>query len=91
MLGQSVLTRASGSSSDNRVFVYEVTGLRQSDQTETSAYPLRTSSSIFIQVPYNRMNDEMQRINRLGGNIVSIQTLADYLAQTSNSAAATEG
>jgi phycocyanin-associated rod protein len=75
MLGQSALTRASSSTFANRVFVYEVTGLRQSDQTENSAYPLRTSSSVFIQVPYNRMNEEMRRITRLGGNIVNIRPL----------------
>jgi hypothetical protein len=28
-----------------------------------------------ITVPYNRMNEEMQRINRMGGKIVSIQPL----------------
>lgn len=75
MLGQSALTRASGSSFENRIFVYEVAGLRQSDQTDNSAYPLRKSSSVFIQVPYSRMNDEMRRITRLGGNIVSIRPL----------------
>ncbi len=32
MLGQSALTGASSSSSNNRVFVYEVEGLRQNEQ-----------------------------------------------------------
>jgi phycocyanin-associated, rod len=81
MLGQSALTRASGPTFDNRVFVYEVTGLRQSEQTENKAYPLRTSSSVFIQVPYNRMNEEMRRITRLGGQIVGIQSLGEHQAQ----------
>lgn len=86
MLGQSALTRASGSSFENRVFVYEVTGLRQSDQTENSAYPLRTSGSVFIQVPYSRMNDEMRRITRLGGNIVSIRPLSAEESSSANTA-----
>ncbi|MBF2048506.1 phycobilisome linker polypeptide [Leptolyngbya sp. 7M] len=73
MLGQSVLTNPSSSSAENRVFVYEVTGLRQNDQTDKNNYAMRTSSSIFIQVPYNRMNQEMQRITRMGGKIVAIR------------------
>lgn len=78
MLGQSALTRASSSSSENRVFVYEVVGLRQSEQTDRTSYPLRNSSSVFVQVPYSRMNEEMQRISRLGGKIVGIHSLADF-------------
>jgi len=73
MLGQSALTGGSSSNSDNRVFVYEVEGLRQNDQTENNRYPVRNSSTILIQVPYNRMNDEMRRITRLGGKIVGIR------------------
>jgi sulfite reductase alpha subunit-like flavoprotein len=82
MLGQSALTRAAGPGADNRVYVYEVTGLRQSDQTDKATYPIRTSGSTFIQVPYSRMNEEMRRITRLGGQIVSIQSLADFRART---------
>jgi sulfite reductase alpha subunit-like flavoprotein len=80
----TAFTRASGSSADSRVFVYEVTGLRQSDQTENRNYPVRNSGSIFIQVPYNRMNEEMRRISRLGGKIVGIhspETLPSSAAQ----------
>lgn len=78
MLGQSALTRASSSSSENRVFVYEVTGLRQNDQTDKTRYPVRNSSSTFVQVPYSRMNEEMRRIARLGGKIVGIHSLAEF-------------
>ncbi len=94
MLGQSALTRASSSSSENRVFVYEVTGLRQNDQTQRASYPVRTSSNVFIQVPYNRMNEEMRRISRLGGKIVGIHPLAEFSgngqAQASADAAQSE-
>jgi hypothetical protein len=88
MLGQSALTRASSSSSENRVFVYEVTGLRQNDQTDRASYPLRNSSSVFIQVPYNRMNDEMRRIARMGGKIVGIHSLADFSGTSPSQASA---
>jgi phycocyanin-associated, rod len=72
MLGRSVL--ASGTSSDNRVFVYEVAGLRQNDQTESNNHEIRHSSIVTMKVPFNRMNEFMQRIQRQGGTIVSIQT-----------------
>ncbi|UBF29673.1 phycobilisome linker polypeptide [Kovacikia minuta CCNUW1] len=78
MLGQSALTRASGSLSDNRVFIYEVEGLRQNDQTENNSYPVRSSGNQFIPVPYNRMNEEMRRITRLGGKIVGIRPLNNH-------------
>jgi ferredoxin--NADP+ reductase len=64
---------AASSESGGRVFVYEVEGLRQSQETDLTSYPIRRSGSVFIAVPYNRMNQEMQRIVRLGGKIVSIR------------------
>ena len=76
MLGQPLM-RASSSASDNRIFVYEVAGLRQNDQTNNNSYPVRNSSTILIQVPYSRMNDEMRRITRLGGRIVGIHPLSE--------------
>lgn len=68
------------SAANDRVFVYEVEGLRQNEQTTKNNYPVRTSGNQFVQVPYSRMNDEMLRISRLGGSIVAIHSLADYLA-----------
>jgi ferredoxin--NADP+ reductase len=53
---------------NSRLFVYEVVGLDQNDLT-------RRSGSQFFTVPYARMNQEMQRILRLGGKIVSIKPL----------------
>jgi phycocyanin-associated, rod len=81
MLGQSALTGASSSSSNSRVFVYEVEGLRQNEQTENNKYQIRNSSTILIQVPYNRMNDEMRRITRLGGRIVGIRPANETSAE----------
>ncbi|MGL5083245.1 MAG: phycobilisome linker polypeptide [Microcoleaceae cyanobacterium] len=73
MLGQSAIARISGSPANNRVFIYEVTGLRQTNQNDKNSYPFRTSGSTFIQVPYSRMNEEMRRITQMGGQIVNIR------------------
>jgi phycocyanin-associated, rod len=72
MLGRSIL--ASGAGGDNRVFIYEVAGLRQSEQTANNDYEIRQGGTIEMQVPFSRMNEYMQRINRLGGRIVSIKS-----------------
>ena len=79
----SAFNQASSSASNNRIFVYEVVGLRQNAQTASRSYPVRNSSSLFIQVPYNRMNDEMRRITRLGGKIVGIHLPEDLPLATS--------
>jgi phycocyanin-associated, rod len=73
MLGLLSPNRATSSSANDRIFVYEVEGLQQNDQTDNNRYPVRNSSKILLQVPYSRMNAEMQRITRLGGRIVSIR------------------
>ena len=71
---------------NNRMFVYEVVGLSQNGKSNLN-YSIRNSGSQFITVPYNRMNQEMQRINRLGGQIVSIKPLNNgSTAEVSNSA-----
>ncbi|MGD1804816.1 phycobilisome linker polypeptide [Dapis sp. BLCC M126] len=75
MLGKSLMGGRSSSPSKNRTFVYEVTGLRQNGENDNNDYPFRSSSSMFIQVPYDRMNDEMVRIGRMGGKIVNIRPL----------------
>ena len=59
----------------NRFFVYEVVGLKQNEVTDQSESPIRNSGSVYITVPYNRMNQEMQRITRMGGKIKSIKPL----------------
>jgi len=57
----------------SRLFIYEVEGLRQNSETDKTDYPIRRSGNVFITVPYSRMNQEMQRITRMGGRIVSIR------------------
>lgn len=78
MLGKSVISGRSSSSSNSRAFVYEVTGLKQNQENDSNSYALRSSSSMFISVPYNRMNEEMQRIGKMGGTIVNIQSLENF-------------
>ncbi|MBE9093501.1 phycobilisome linker polypeptide [Tychonema sp. LEGE 07203] len=76
MFGQIVAGKSGNTASAGRCFRYEVVGLRQSDDTENIDYSIRSSGSTFITVPYNRMNQEMQRITRMGGKIVNIQPLS---------------
>jgi ferredoxin--NADP+ reductase len=59
----------------NRVFVYEVTGLRQSSEASQQSYPIRQSGSIFLTATYAQMSEMMQRVNRRGGKILSIRPL----------------
>jgi phycocyanin-associated rod protein len=75
MLGQAAIVSADSNPSASRVFVYEVAGLRQNDENDKNSYQFRQSSNVFIKVPYNRMNEEMRRITRMGGTIVNIQPL----------------
>lgn len=81
MLGQVAGLNQSNTNAGNRFFRYEVTGLRQNEETDQSNYSIRQSGSVFMTVPYNRMNEEMQRITRLGGKIVSIQPLSVQIEQ----------
>ena len=78
MLGSSLVGGRSSSPAKNRVFVYEVTGLKQSDTNDSNSYAFRSSSSVFVRVPYSRMNEEMQRIGKMGGTIVNIQPLDSF-------------
>ncbi|WP_071455761.1 ferredoxin--NADP reductase [Gloeomargarita lithophora] len=59
------------------MFIFEVVGLRQSPATDNFNYAIRQSGRIWFQVPYQRMNQEMQRIQRLGGRIVSMRPLSE--------------
>lgn len=76
MYSPSVVASSAGSSNnENRLFIYEVVGLSQNGNTNSLNYPVRRSGSVLITVPYGRMTQEMQRIVRLGGKIVSIRPL----------------
>jgi ferredoxin--NADP+ reductase len=73
MYNPSLSGNAGNSAANNRLFVYEVIGLRD---MQSSAANIRNSGTTFITVAYARMNQEMRRIANLGGKIVSIRPLA---------------
>ncbi|MBV9386301.1 MAG: phycobilisome linker polypeptide [Chroococcidiopsidaceae cyanobacterium CP_BM_ER_R8_30] len=75
MFGQTTVGSGGISSNASRVYRYEVVGLRQNEENDKNNYEIRRSGSVFITVPYNRMSEEMQRILRMGGKIVSIKPL----------------
>lgn len=75
MFGQTTVGTGGISSASSRMFRYEVVGLRQNEETDKNNYEIRNSGSVYVTVPYSRMNEEMQRITRLGGKIVKIEPL----------------
>jgi ferredoxin--NADP+ reductase len=77
MYNSSATAGSSSTDYGNRIYVYEVVGLSQNGNSGNLNYPIRQSGSVFITVPYNRMNQEMRRITRLGGQIVNIQALSN--------------
>jgi sulfite reductase alpha subunit-like flavoprotein len=83
MFGQTAVGGAGNSPSGSRMFRYEVVGLRQNAETDKMNFPIRQSGSVFITVPYSRMNEEMQRILRMGGKIVKIEPLSAEAAAAS--------
>lgn len=87
MLVQAISGRNSSTNADTRNFRYEVVGLQQNPETDKMDHAIRSSASVFFTVPFNRMNEAMQRITRMGGKIVSIQPLT---LESSSSAAASD-
>ncbi|MBD1872100.1 ferredoxin-NADP reductase [Nodosilinea sp. FACHB-131] len=77
MYNPSVSGGNASTEAGSRLFLYEVQGLRQSVENDQMASPIRKSGSVFITVPYTRMNQEMQRITRMGGKIVSIRPIEE--------------
>ena len=85
MYNSSAAFSSSNSQYKNRLFIYEVEGLSQNG-TDTNV-PIRSSGTVSITVPYSRMNQEMRRINSLGGRVISIKPVgSDVPAQTSQPA-----
>jgi ferredoxin--NADP+ reductase len=72
MYGMTSTANSAGTQSyANRKFIYEVVGLGGDGCNENSL--VRKSGSVFFTVPYSRMNQEMNRIIKMGGKIVSIR------------------
>ncbi|MEO1351393.1 MAG: ferredoxin-NADP reductase [Cyanobacteria bacterium J06635_15] len=80
MYNSNVSSGNTVSLSGSRLFVYEVEGLRNTAGAGQTNPPIRKSGSVFITVPYSRMTQEMQRIQRMGGTIVNIHSLGDSAA-----------
>jgi phycocyanin-associated, rod len=81
MFGQTTIGTGGLNSAASRTFRYEVVGMKQSIENDKNKYDIRNSGSVFVTVPYSRMNEEMQRILRQGGKIVSITPLTAESAQ----------
>jgi phycocyanin-associated rod protein len=75
MFGQTATSNGGLNSAATRIFRYEVVGLRQNNENDKNNYEIRNSGSVFMTVPYSRMNEEMRRITRMGGRIVKIEPL----------------
>jgi len=73
MYGQTTITTPNSAAS--RMYRIEVEGMRQSRESHKQLYPIRQSGSVFLTVPYSRLNEQMRRINRMGGKIVNIEPL----------------
>jgi phycocyanobilin lyase subunit alpha len=82
MYGQTAAGVNSGTEAGRRMFRYEVVGLRQSETNDQNTYPIRRSGSVFINVPYTKMNEEMVRIARMGGKIVKIEPIVLWLTNS---------
>ncbi|HEY9864357.1 MAG TPA: ferredoxin-NADP reductase [Candidatus Obscuribacterales bacterium] len=76
-IGAATKTGANG-----RVFIFEVEGLRQGENTDKLNFPIRRSGVVYVTVPYERMNQEMRRITRLGGKIVNIRPAGEPQPET---------
>ncbi len=71
----------------SRLYTLVVSGMRN---TGASASPLRASGKTLIQVPYSRLSEEIKRVMRLGGQILSIVSADDSGASASPTAAPVE-
>ena len=84
MYNATAATGYSNTEYKNRLYEYEIVGLSQNGYSDKSKYPIRSSGSIFMTVPYHRMNQEMKRITRMGGRIVNIKPLSNSNSEETN-------
>ncbi|MBF2056472.1 MAG: phycobilisome linker polypeptide [Cyanobacterium sp. T60_A2020_053] len=86
---QAVKTFAKNPFVEERRFLFEVSGIVQNGDNNQQ-YPIRSSGNTFIAVPYARMNQEMNRINRLGGKIMNISPIGIVAPVTPQAVATAE-
>jgi ferredoxin--NADP+ reductase len=91
MLASRAFSRASTTTFNSRVFVFEVAGLFNQQQSLNQIYPIRQHGNLFYQVPFGQMNQVMQRLTRLGAKIVSIQPLEKFSSQNTTPSNSDEG
>ncbi|MBE9077439.1 ferredoxin-NADP reductase [Romeria aff. gracilis LEGE 07310] len=89
MYNPSISGVKANSTANSRLYVYEIEGLGQNGEASNLNVPIRRSGNMFLTVPYNRMNQEMKRIAKLGGKIVSIRPLVGDTIENNGSAAST--
>ncbi|MEM7590446.1 MAG: ferredoxin-NADP reductase [Cyanobacteria bacterium P01_A01_bin.83] len=78
MYNSSAAFSSSNNEYKNRLFIYEVEGLSHNrNGNGTYGVPIRNSGNLRITVPYSRMNQEMRRINSLGGKVVNIMPVGN--------------
>jgi ferredoxin--NADP+ reductase len=77
MYNSSAAFSNSNTAYKNRLFIYEVEGLSQNSVNSN----IRQSGTVFITVPYSRMNQEMHRINSLGGKVISIKPVGSNVPE----------
>ncbi len=75
MYNPSLSGSAGNSAANNRLFVYEVVGMRDTQSSNCGNANIRRSGSTFITVAYKRMNQELRRITNLGGKVIGIRPL----------------
>ena len=85
MYNPSVAGGSANTEFGSRMYVIEVTGFGKGSNSGVATSAVRRSGTTFIRVPYNRMNQEVQRISRLGGKIVNISPLNAESAAASSS------
>ena len=87
MYNSSAAFSSSNTQYKNRLFIYEVEGLSQNGNSSDAQAPIRSSGTTLITVPYSRMNQEMRRINILGGKVINIKPVGNDTPEPASQAA----
>ncbi len=69
---------------NSRKYIFEIVGISNQGSNNLD-YPIRRSGTTHLTVPYSRMNQEIDRITRLGGKIVNITPVGESATNTSSS------
>jgi hypothetical protein len=75
---------ATNNDANSRVFLYEVVIPPQIAGLNQINGLMQRQGKFYLKVPYKRMNQEMQRITRLGGKIIKITPLTAIEASQLN-------